>query len=194
MFELINILRRRNAPPTHGLLDTVYRDFRVGLTDIDLNLHLNNARYLKYLDRARVEHMLATGLLWKMIRSRTRSVVANTEISYIRELRTWQPFTVSVRIAGWDEKYFYFEQRFESEGRLCTHAFMRLVHLEKGKGISSAQALARMRIEAESPPLPEPVLRWREMLAAKRDYSKGGPPGASKGETPGAAPAASSGK
>lgn len=172
MFELIKILLYRHAAPTHDLLATVHTNFRVGLTDIDFNLHLNNARYLKYLDRARVEHMLATGLLWRMIRSRCRSVVANTEIGYIRELRTWQPFTVSVRIVGWDEKYFYFEQRFESNGKLCTHVFMRLVHLEKGKSIASAQALARMGIEAVSPELPEPVLRWREMLAAKRDYSR----------------------
>src|SRR5690606_12110651 len=132
--------------------DTISQDFRVGLTDIDLNLHLNNARYLNYLDRARLEHMLATGLLWRMLNWRTRSVVANTEISYIRELRTWQPFTVTVRLGGWDEKYFYFEQRFLSNGQLCTHVFMRLVHLKKGKGISAAEALQRLGLEVESPP------------------------------------------
>ncbi len=172
MLTLFRILRHRHATPTHGMFDTFHQDFRVGLMDIDLNLHLNNARYLKYLDRARLEHLLATGLLWRMLNSRSRSVVANTEISYIRELRTWQPFTVTVRIAGWDEKYFYFEQRFISNGQLCTHVFMRLVHLKNGKGISSAEALAQLGIDATSPPLPEPVLRWREMLAAKRDFAR----------------------
>ncbi|MFZ5722432.1 MAG: acyl-CoA thioesterase [Pseudomonadota bacterium] len=172
MLQLFNILRHRNATPTHGLFDTVSREFRVGLTDIDLNLHLNNARYLKYMDRSRLAQMLASGLLWRMIRGRTNAVVANTEISYIRELRTWQPFTVSARLVGWDEKYVYYEQRFESEGRLCTHAFIRLAHLHRGKAIPMAQALARLRIDAVSPALPEPVLRWRDMLAAKREFAR----------------------
>src|SRR5690606_14008023 len=51
MFELISAAMRRKRPPTHGLFDTVSMEFRVGLTDLDLNLHLNNAKYLKFMDR-----------------------------------------------------------------------------------------------------------------------------------------------
>jgi acyl-CoA thioesterase FadM len=173
MFRLIDVLRRKDAPPTHGLLDEVTQEFRVGLTDIDLNLHLNNAKYLKYMDLARLEHMLCTGLLGRYLRGRTNAVIANTEISYIRELRTWQRFTVSARIAGWDDKYLYFEQRFHADGRLCTHAFIRLAHLHRRKSIPVAEAFARCGIEGTSPPLPLPVQRWKEMLAAKRDYARG---------------------
>lgn len=175
MFRLIDVLRRRNAPTTHGLFDTVTRECRVGLTDIDFNLHLNNVKYLKYMEHARLEHLLASGLLWRMIRARTNAVVANTEISYLRELRTWKTFTVSARIVGWDEKYFYYEQRFESEGKLCTHAFIRLASLHGGKSVPMARMLELAGIDAVSPPLPEPVLRWREMLAAKRDFARGNP-------------------
>lgn len=175
MFRLIDILRRKDAPPTHGLFDEVTQEFRVGLTDIDLNLHLNNAKYLKYMDLARLEHLLCTGILGKYLRARTNAVIANTEISYIRELRTWQKFTVSARLAGWDEKYIYIEQRFHSEGRLCTHAFIRLAHLHKHKSIPVAEAFARCGIEGVSPPLPEPVLQWKEMLNAKRAFARGTP-------------------
>ena len=163
------------ADSKSGLFDAVDSGFRVGLTDIDLNLHLNNARYLKYMDLSRLEHMLATGLLWRMIRARCNSVVANTEISYIRELRTWQKFSASARIVGWDEKYFYYEQRFESEGRLCTHAFIRLASLHGGKSIPVAQVMDRMGLDAVSPELPAPVLLWRDMLAAKREFSRNAP-------------------
>lgn len=174
MLRLIDVLRRKDAPPTRGLFDEVTQEFRVGLTDIDLNLHLNNAKYLRYMDLARLEHGLVTGLLGGYLRSRTNAVIANTEISYIRELRTWQPFTVSARIAGWDDKYLYFEQRFHADGRLCTHAFIRLAHLHRRKAIPVAAAFERCGIDAVSPPLPEPVLRWKEMLAAKREFARGG--------------------
>ncbi|MFZ5757752.1 MAG: acyl-CoA thioesterase [Pseudomonadota bacterium] len=171
MFSMIKVLRHRNRTPTHGLFDTVRHDRRVGLTDIDFNLHLNNVKYLKYMEQTRLEHLLATGLLWRSLRAGVNSVIANTEISYIRELRTWQPFTVTARIVGWDEKYFYYEQRFESEGRLCTHAFIRLASLHRGKSIPMARMLELTGFRDTPPPLPEPALRWREMLASKRDYA-----------------------
>lgn len=173
MFELFKVLRRRNAVPTRDLFDTTTLDCRVGLTDIDYNLHLNNVKYLKYLERARLENLLANGLLWRMINARVNAVVANTEISYLRELRTWQRFSVSARIVGWDEKFFYFEQRFESDGKLCTHAFVRLASLHNGKSIPMAQMLERVGLEVLTPPLPEPVLRWQDLLAAKRNHAKG---------------------
>lgn len=175
MFRLLDVLRRRNAAATHGLFDTVVQARRVGLTDIDFNLHLNNVKYLRYMEGSRLEHLLATGLLWRLIRARANSVIANTEISYLRELRTWQPFTVSARLVGWDDKYFYYEQRFESDGKLCTHAFIRLATLYRGKSISMARMLELTGIDAVSPPLPEPVLRWRDMLAAKRDFARNQP-------------------
>ena len=70
MFELISAALRRKRPPTHALFDTVSMEFRVRLFDIDLNMHLNNAKYLKYMDRCRLEHAVSTGLLDKLIQAR----------------------------------------------------------------------------------------------------------------------------
>ena len=41
MLELISAARRRKRPPTHQLFDVVTQEYRVGLLDIDLNMHLN---------------------------------------------------------------------------------------------------------------------------------------------------------
>ena len=173
MFHLINVIARRNAPPTHRLYDEVTKSCRVGLTDIDLNLHLNNAKYLKYMDLARLENLLSTGLMWKFIRANIRPIITNTEIAYIRELRTWQEFSVTARFIGIDEKYMYFEQRFTSEGKLCTHAFTRFACVHKGRAQLAPEVFARLGITDPSPALPEPVLLWRDMLDAKKKYALG---------------------
>lgn len=175
MFILWKVLSARNAPPAIGLHDEVAIDCRVGLTDIDLNLHLNNAKYLKYMDLARLDNMLQNGLMWKFIHSNTRPIITNTEISYIRELRTFQRFSVSARLLGHDDKYLYSEQRFTSDGRLCTHAFTRFATVHKGRARPAPEVLAYIGIEQASPPLPEPVLIWRDMLDAKKQYALGQP-------------------
>ncbi len=169
MSELIRLARvytRRNDAPTHGIFDEVEEEFRVGPADIDLNLHLNNARYLHYMDRVRLEHFVSTGLLYRMLAQKTNPIVSSTEISYVRELRTFQRFSVSARMVGYDERYFYYEQRFTSDGRLCTHAHLRLACVRAGKSRPIAELREAIALP-DSPPLPESVQRWRAMLAEK---------------------------
>lgn len=174
MFELISAAMRRKRPPTHGLLDTVSMDFRVGLLDLDLNLHLNNAKYLKFMDRCRLEHSVCTGLLNEMIQARCNAVVANTEIAYVRELRPYQQFSVRTRILGWDDKYVYYDQRFESQGKLHTHALLRLVNMYGGKSISPQAVQEMTGINQTSPPLPEFVEQWKTLLQTKRRHTEQG--------------------
>lgn len=167
VIRFLRVLTRWNDAPTHGLLDEVAEEFRVGPTDIDLNLHLNNARYLKYMDRVRLEYFVTTGLLRRMYEQKTNPIVSSTEITYVRELRTFQRFRVTARLVGYDDRYLYFEQRFLADGRLATHAHLRLACVHQGK----ARPLAELRDAVGLPEpraLPESVERWREMLAAKR--------------------------
>ena len=63
--------------------------------------------------------------------------------------------------------------RFTSEGRLCTHAFTRFATVHKGRARPATEVMAYIGVDAASPPLPEPVLAWREMLEAKKLYALG---------------------
>ncbi|MEY1662518.1 acyl-CoA thioesterase [Isoalcanivorax beigongshangi] len=172
MFELISAAMRRKKTPTHGLFDTVSMDFRVGMFDLDINLHLNNAKYLKFMDRCRLEHAVSTGLLNEMIKARCNAVVANTEVAYVRELRPYQQFTVRTRIMGWDDKYVYYDQRFESQGKLHTHAMLRLVNMYGGKAISPQAVQEMTGLNQSSPALPEYVEQWKRLLQTKRRYAE----------------------
>lgn len=172
MLEMLSATLRRKRPPTHSLFDTVSMEFRVGLFDIDMNMHLNNAKYLKFMDRARLEHAVATGLLDRLLQARCNAVVANTEISYVRELRPYQQFSLETRVLGWDEKYLYFDQRFMSQSKLHTHALLRVVHQYGGKPISP-QAMQEMTgLNLQSPALPEYVEQWKKLLLTKKRYTE----------------------
>ncbi|HLR16737.1 MAG TPA: acyl-CoA thioesterase [Alcanivoracaceae bacterium] len=172
MFELIRTAVRRRKPPTHGLFDLVSMDFRVSLWDLDHNMHLNNAKYLKFMDRCRLEHSIVTGLMNKLIEARCHAVVANTEVAYVRELRPYQRFTVHTRILGWDDKYVYYDQQFESQNKLHTHALLRVIHFHNGKPISPSTVQDIAGVTVAPPVLPSYIENWKTLLQTKRQYTE----------------------
>ena len=159
MLELISAARRRKLTPTYSLFDVVSMEFRVGLLDIDLNMHLNNGKYTKIMDRCRLEHAVVTGLLNRMI----------------EELRPYQRFMVHTRILGWDDKYTYYDQRFDSQRKLHTHALLRLAHMYGGKTISPQAFQEMTGLNKVSPPLPAYVQDWKTLLQSKKRLTETDP-------------------
>ncbi|XP_053687338.1 protein THEM6 [Sabethes cyaneus] len=81
--------------------------------DIDTLLyHMNNARYLREIDFARVDFYERT-LLYRTIRSKGGSVVQGaTTIRYRRFIRPFTRFTISSRVVYWDDQSIFMEHRF----------------------------------------------------------------------------------
>jgi YbgC/YbaW family acyl-CoA thioester hydrolase len=102
-------------------MSAVKRSFRVGLADIDFNMHINNARYMVFMERARWDHPVQTGTWDIMLKEKLNFIVAGIEMGYIREIRLGKKFQVESRYLGWDEKYLYLEQRFMADGKI--HAY-----------------------------------------------------------------------
>lgn len=163
------ILRIR---PTLGVLDTFASRFRVMPWDLDANVHMNNCNYLKYLEKARIEHHVHTPYLWAQHIRKTHSLIVNTEISYLKSLTPFQAFTVNTRVASWDDKYVFFEQRFESRGETYAIALIRLAMLQKGSRISPHEVLDRFLKGKHLPPLPASAVKLTELVAAQREESQ----------------------
>ena len=64
-------------------------------------------------------------------------------------------FELVTRLVTWDEKYAYIEQRFESDGVLCAHAFVKGLFLDAGGKVPTAAVVAELGHAAEPPPFPE---------------------------------------
>lgn len=144
------------------MLDASVLRLRVWPTDIDFNFHLNDGRYVSIAGVGRVDLMSRIGLLRPAMRRHWYPVVGATMIRHRREIRSFEKFTLSSRIVGWDDKWFYFEHRFEKEGTLAAIAYARGVMRTREGAVPSNQVLALVGYGAPSPELPEPVKRWRE--------------------------------
>lgn len=172
------ILRIR---PTLGVLDKVVSRFRVMPWDLDANVHMNNVNYLKYLEKARIEHHVHTPYLWAQHIRKTHSLIVNTEISYLKSLQPFQSFTVNTRVASWDDKYVFFEQTFERKGEIYAVALIRLAMLQKGARISPREVLDRFLKGKSLPALPASAVKLNELVAAQREESRRPNPPASTG-------------
>ncbi|HVK99517.1 MAG TPA: acyl-CoA thioesterase [Dongiaceae bacterium] len=156
--------------PSKPLLDWVITRYRVMPWDIDANLHMNNVKYLKYLERGRVEHMIHTPWLQAMFSRGFKALIANTEISYVKELKPFQYFKVETRISGWDDKYVYMEQVFTYKRTVFTAAVIRMamVNSRTGKRVAPSQALREAFPALESPSIPASARALNQLVQAQR--------------------------
>ena len=166
--RLLYVLWKIWRLPRKDVLEESRVSFRVLPTDCDINLHMNNGRYLSFMDLGRLHLIAQIGLLAMMARKRWKPVLAAAEIAFLRELAPFQKFDLVTRIVTWDDRYAYFEQRFESNGMLCGHAFAKGLFLERRGKVSNSAVLADLGYRGEPPPFPEQLRIWVEMGSVKR--------------------------
>ena len=85
---------------------------RVLPNDIDINLHMNNGRYLTICDLSRVDVFIRTGLAKTMMKNNWIPVISEHTMKYKKPLKTFQKYTLKMEISDWDEKYFYMLHTF----------------------------------------------------------------------------------
>lgn len=168
---LLTLIFKWDIYPSKDVLAPVVTRHRVGLNDIDLNWHLNNARYLSFLDKARLEHSIRTGI-FSVFRRRGNFLVANIEISYLKSLLPFQKFTITTRVLGWDARYYFIAHEFHADGELYATAAARMAFTEKGKRVEPKTVLVPLAHGEPSPPLPMSVRHWQSLLLAKREESE----------------------
>lgn len=90
-------------------------------------------------------------------------------IRFRKSLGPFQKYHLKTRAIYWDEKWFYFEQRFERGGELI--AVGRIKGLLRGPegNIPTAEVFKALRSPVLSPPLPLAIERWREMEESDED-------------------------
>ncbi|TVO68181.1 thioesterase family protein [Sedimenticola selenatireducens] len=114
LFRLIFQLITSRFRPQQSILDAAVLQMRVWPTDLDINRHLTNSRYLALMDLGRIELMLRTGMMGKVLKRRWLPVVSIATLRFRREISPFERFSLHTRLLGWDEKWFYMEQRFET--------------------------------------------------------------------------------
>lgn len=161
---LLPFVRRR------GLLEPGRVRFRVWPNDCDINLHMNNGRYLTFMDLGRVHLIAQIGLGRALLRRRWAPVLSAAEMNFIRPLRPFQAFELVTRLLTWDEKYFYIEQRFVSDGRLLAVGMVKGLFLRGRERVESRAVLAALGLADLPPALPDVVRHWNDLADLKKQH------------------------
>jgi acyl-CoA thioesterase FadM len=89
--------------------------FRCLPTDIDSNLHLNNARYMMLADMGRIDLFARAGLIQLARRRRWAPMMGGLQAVYVREIRLWKRFDVVSTIETWEDTQVIGRHRFVLE-------------------------------------------------------------------------------
>ncbi len=161
-------LRQHLRPlPRIGILDDDRLQMRVWPTDIDFNLHMNNARYLSAMDYGRMHLLARTGLFEQVLRSRWEPVVGAVWMTYRRSLTLLARYTLASRLVCWDERWFYIEQVFTgAEGHAAT-GWVKGALRDANGTLDPRQVIDRIAPGAQSPPIPDAIAAWNELTREK---------------------------
>ena len=168
--RLLRLLLRLPFVRHRALLAPGRLSFRVLPTDCDLNLHLNNGRYLTFMDLGRVHLIAQIGFLGKLLQRRWAPVLSAAEMNFIRPLKPLQRFELVSRLLTWDDKYFYIEQRFLAGGRLCAVGMVKGLFLHGRERVPSQAVLDLLGLDLAPPDLPDVVRHWNDLAALKKQH------------------------
>lgn len=138
--------------------------------DLDLQCHMNNSKYLREMDFARILFYVQAGLFSCIKATGGNTVVAATTIRYRRSLQLWQRFSLQTRILCWREDSFYVEQRFVDKGGItCAVALLQMCV----KGTTATRILEKLCTDSpESPSFPPEVESWEKTIALSKEKMK----------------------
>ena len=147
--------------------------------DLDFNMHMNNGRYLTIMDLGRLDLILRSGLLKIMLREASVPILAYAGIRYRLSLDPFQTYILQTQIVGWDQKWFYIEQRFlmgsgPKQGEVAAIGLVKgCFYNQKIRAtVPSADVLTAIAYQLASPPLPQHITDWLHAEETLKNVTK----------------------
>jgi acyl-CoA thioesterase FadM len=153
--RLIRVAFGLIGAPRVDLLSTTRVSLRVWPNDLDINLHVNNGRYLALADIGRLHWFVRTGALGVARQQQAFPVVGDAIAKFRRDLKVFQRFEIHTRLLGWDEKWGFIEHRFVRNRRVIGVVAIRGVFKGPGGPLDPGILLTGLAHAAPSPKLPE---------------------------------------
>lgn len=152
-----SFFRRRLHPLSESILH-----LRVLPNDLDLNMHMNNGRYLAIMDLGRIDLLLRADLLSTLVKQRWQPLAGAVNIRFRQSLLPFAKYRLHTKIVAWDEKWFYIEQRFERKNRLIAYAHVKALFRSPNGNVRPDEVLGLLKVNIDPPKIPERVRKWIE--------------------------------
>lgn len=104
---------------------------RVLPNDIDINLHMNNGRYLTICDLTRVDMFIRSGLARTMVNEKWMPVISEHTMKYKKALKLFQKYEIKMEVTGWDDRSFHMLHTFLVKNRVIAEGTSRGVVVGK---------------------------------------------------------------
>jgi len=162
-FRLIWTLLRAWRLPQISIDEPFERVFRVLPNDIDINLHMNNGRYLTISDLLSIEFFARSGFLKVLLKNRWRPITGGSIITYRRQLKFNQKYRVRYQWAGSDDHWNYLSFQFLTlDGKLCASGYSKGAGISRKGLVRNGDAFAAFGFDRHRMALPEAVVHWIE--------------------------------
>jgi YbgC/YbaW family acyl-CoA thioester hydrolase len=110
--------------------------------DCDINLHCNNASYLKYMDLGRWDLILRLGIVGRMIKAKLSPAAVRIEIDYKKSLPPGTFMTLETHIESVGGKSFDIRQKFHVGDKVVADAKVTVVLIHNGRAVPAEQFMA----------------------------------------------------
>lgn len=169
--RFIRVVAGATRRPRVGPFDESRLTMRVGPGDVEVR-RMNNGRYLTLMDLGRFDLAVRLGCGRAMLKNRWQPLVRSATITFEKSLELGQEYDLVTRIVGHDEKWWFIEQRFEREGKVCARAYLTGVFRGPNGNVRPRDIMtAGGHPPTEPPPLPAAFRAWLDAVAAMRSPS-----------------------
>jgi acyl-CoA thioesterase FadM len=135
---------------------------RVWPGDIDFYPEMNNGRHLTLMDLGRMDLAARSGLIKAAHQNGWGFVVAGASVRYRRKLAPFRLFALRTQLVGMHDRWFYFHQTTERNGRVCSSALVRAAIKSKDGLVPVQEVLAAIGEEYRTMEMPDWVHDWIE--------------------------------
>jgi YbgC/YbaW family acyl-CoA thioester hydrolase len=112
--------------------------------DLDVNMHVNNGRYLTLCDLTRVDFFVRSGIAALMLKHKWSPIIAEHTMTYLRPIKVFTKIEIRMEITHFDEKYFYCSHHFYKGDKLMAQGTSKALVISKTGSLTPQYTLDKV--------------------------------------------------